>query len=265
MTFNTGYLGKTVDEMLLDAGHAQSAELRAALLSLGALASLPVPAPNTQLAALMAGPHELVRQRWLRKHRATVVSLAVVAGMGLGVSGVAASAAGQGQQSSISVQHMLEDWAPSWTIADVPAAGPAVLLPDPQAETQQGPAPAVQSVPALPVWPSAGEAPDQPAAEAGGTAKKNDVGAAAQDPASAARTAAESRKATESLTAEEAAAKTQANGDGEPGRVQNQPRRTLAESVERTFKAAVPVPATAPKTRAGKADAGASWLKKFSR
>lgn len=264
MTPNASYLGKTVDEMLLDAGQAQATDLRAALLSLGTLASLPAPAPNAQLAALMAGPHELARQRWLRKHRAAVVGLAVVAGMGFGVSGVAATASGQGQQSSMSVQHMLEGWAPSWTITGNPSTSPAVLLPDPQAETQ-GPAPAVQSVPALPVWPSAGEAPDQPAAEAGGTAKKNDDGAAAQDPASAARTAAESKKATESLTAEEAAAKTQANGAGEPGRVQNQPRRTLAESVERTFTAAVPVPATAPKTRAGKADPGASWLKKFSR
>jgi hypothetical protein len=256
MTPNTSYLGKTVDEMLLDAGQAQATELRAALLSLGTLASLPVPAPNAQLAALMAGPHELVRQRWLRKHRAAVVSLAVVAGMGFGVTGVAASASGQGRQSSMSVQHMLEGWAPSWTITGNPSASAAGLLPDPQPETQQGPAPAVQSMPAL---------PEQPAAEAEGTAKKDDGGAAAEDPARAARTAAESGKATESRTDEEAAAKTQASGAGELGTVQNQPRRTLAESVERTFKAAIPLPATASKTKAGKADPGASWLKKFSR
>lgn len=269
MTFNTGYLGKTVDEMLLDAGHAQSAELRAALLSLGALASLPVPAPNTQLAALMAGPHELVRQRWLRKHRATVVSLAVVAGMGLGVSGVAASAAGQGRQSSISVQHMLEDWAPSWSIADGPAAG---LLPDPQ--------PTTPAVPAEPIT----AVPDRSAAEAGGTVAKDDGGAAAEDPASAVGTAAESRdatgsprmaqeaesgteaqswKATEDRTAQEAFAGMPEGGAGELAKAQNQPRRNVAESVERTLKAAIP--GTAAENKAGKADPGASWLKKFSR
>lgn len=247
MTFNTGYLGKTVDEMLLDAGHAQSAELRAALLSLGALASLPVPAPNTQLAALMAGPHELVRQRWLRKHGATVVSLAVVAGMGLGVSGVAASAAGQGRQSSISVQHMLEDWAPSWTIADGPAAG---LLPDPQPTTPQEPAPAVQWAPA-PAEPITA-VPDRSAAEAGGTAAKDHGGAAAEDPASAVGTAAESRDATgSSRMAQEAESGTEAQSW----------KATEAPTAQEAFA----IPGTAAKDKAGKADLGASWLKKFSR
>ena len=156
MTFNANYLGKTVDEMLLDAGQAQATELRAALLSLGSLASLPVPAPNAQLAALMAGTHELGRQRWLRKHRAAVVGLAVVAGMGFGVTGVAASASGQGRQSSMSVQHMLEDWAPSWTIAGGPSASTAGFLPAPQPATRHEPAPAVQSMPALPEQPLTG-------------------------------------------------------------------------------------------------------------
>jgi hypothetical protein len=271
VTPNASYLGKTVDEMLLDAGQAEAAELRAALLSLGTLASLPVPAPNSQLAALLAGPNELVRQGWLRKHRAAVVGLAVVAGMGLGVSGVAATASGQGRHSSISVQHLLEGWAPSWTIAGGPSASAAGLLPDPQPEIQQEPVPAVQSVPALPEQPLTGAVPDEPAAEAGGTAKKGDGGAAAKDPASAAGSAAESPKTTnsgtanESRIAQETAAKTLENGVRELAKVQNQPRRTLAESVERTLKTAIPVPATAPKTRAGKADPAASWLKKFSR
>ncbi|MDQ0680201.1 hypothetical protein QFZ30_003583 [Arthrobacter pascens] len=264
MTFNANYLGKTVDEMLLDAGQAQATELRAALLSLGTLACLPVPTPNAQLAALMAGTHELGRQRWLRKHRAAVVGLAVVAGMGFGVTGVAASASGQGRQTSMSVQHMLEGWAPSWTIAGGPSASTAGLLPAPQPTAQHEPAPAVQSMPALPEQPLTGAVQDQAAAEAGVTAKKDDGGAAAKDPDSAAGTAAESRKATESQT-EEDAVKTQKNGAVELGRVQNQLRRTLAESAERTLKGAMTVPATAAKTRAGKADPGASWLKKFSR
>lgn len=265
MTPNASYLGKTVDEMLLDAGQAQATELRAALLSLGTLASLPVPAPNAQLAALMAGPHDLVRQRWLRKHRAAVVGLAVVAGMGFGVTGVAASASGQGRQSSMSVQHMLEGWAPSWTIAAGPSASAAGLLPDPQPATHHEPAPAVQSVPAPPEQPLTGPVQDQSAAEAEGTAKKDDGGAATKDPASAAGTEAQSREATESRTAEEAAAKTQGDGVRGLGEEQNRTRRTLAESAERTLKGAIPAPGTAPKTRASKAEAGASWLKKFSR
>ena len=265
MTPNASYLGKTVDEMLLDAGQAQATELRAALLSLGTLASLPVPAPDVQLAALMTGPHEFARQRLRRKHRAAVVGLAVVAGMGLGVTGVAASASGQGRQSSMSVQHMLEDWAPSWTIAGGPSASADGLLPDPQPATQHEPAPAVQSVPALPEQPLTAAAPDQSAAEAGSTAKTDDGGAAAKDPASAAGTAAQSRKATESRTARETAAETQESGAEELAKVQNQLRRTQAENAERTLKAAIPVPATAAKTRAGKAEAGANWLKKFSR
>jgi hypothetical protein len=285
MTPPSSYLGKTVDEMLLDAGQAQSTELRAALLSLGTLASLPVPAPNAQLAALMAGPHEL-RQRWLRKHRAAVVGLAVVAGMGLGVSGVAASASGEARQSRISVQHMLEGWAPSWAIAGGPSAGALGLLPEPQPELQQEPAPVLRSVPALPQQPLTGSVPDQSSAEAGVTAKKADGGAAAKDPASAAgppaesRKAAEfprsaeetaaaaeaqSRKATEFGTAQEAAAKTQEIGAAELAKVQHQLHRTLAERAERTSKAAMPLPAASAKTRAGKADPGASWLKKFSR
>jgi hypothetical protein len=271
MTPNASYLGKTVDEMLLDAGQAQAAELRAALLSLGTLASLPVPAPNAQLAALMAGPHDL-RQRRLRKHRAAVVGLAVVAGMGLGVSGVAASGSGQARQSSISVQHMLEGWTPSWTIAGGPSASALGLLPDPQPEMQQ--APAVQSMPALPEEPLPGAVPDQPGAEAGGTAKEADgVAAESRKTPESHRTTEEtsagleeqSRKASEFRTAQEAAAKTQEIGAEELARVRNQLRRTLAERAERTLKAAIPLPATPGKTRGGKADPGAAWLKKFSR
>ncbi|MFM9274010.1 hypothetical protein, partial [Pseudarthrobacter sp. NKDBFgelt] len=43
-----------VEEILLDAGLGQDADLRRALLAVGSLADLPVPAPTGQLAALLA-------------------------------------------------------------------------------------------------------------------------------------------------------------------------------------------------------------------
>ena len=122
MTSNTSTLLCTVDEMLLDAGETDP-RLRATLLQLGALASLPVPEPRAELAALLSAPtSQLARQRLRRRHRTAAVGLAVIAGMGLGVTGVAATASAPSANARGSVQHLLQDWAPSWTIAGVPAA-----------------------------------------------------------------------------------------------------------------------------------------------
>ncbi|HEY1156946.1 MAG TPA: hypothetical protein VGE95_11735, partial [Arthrobacter sp.] len=54
MTSASDNLATLVDGMLQDAGCGQDAELRDALLSLGTLASLRVPAPTGELAALLA-------------------------------------------------------------------------------------------------------------------------------------------------------------------------------------------------------------------
>jgi hypothetical protein len=143
------YLPDIVEEMLLDAGHGKDPELRAALLALGSLASLPAPAPSGKLAVLLAdcsdgstggagnaagtsesGPDELARRRGLRAHRPTVVGLALIAGMGLGVGGVAASSAVPGASGSPSIQHMLEDWTPAWSLPARDVLG-AVVLSDP--------------------------------------------------------------------------------------------------------------------------------------
>ncbi|HYH77358.1 MAG TPA: hypothetical protein VD841_07645, partial [Arthrobacter sp.] len=92
MTLQASRLIDMVDEMLLEAGQEQDTALRAALLSLGRLGSLPTPPPNAQLAALLGfRPDELSWRRRLRRHRPSIVGLVVVAGMGLGVTGVAAS------------------------------------------------------------------------------------------------------------------------------------------------------------------------------
>lgn len=139
MTFQASRLLDTVDEMLLDAGQAQDTGLRAALLSLGSLASVPAPAPNAQLAALLGSrPDELSRRRRLRGHRPTIVSLAVVTGMGLGVTGVAASASGPAEKASVSVQQLLEDWAPSWSVGELPLALPTGHLLEPEQGTPSG-------------------------------------------------------------------------------------------------------------------------------
>ncbi|MDQ0870586.1 hypothetical protein QFZ70_003059 [Arthrobacter sp. V1I9] len=161
------HLPDTVEEMLLDAGQVQDSELRAALLVLGSLASLPTPAPSGKLAALLtesedgsagnaddaggisdSGPgDELAKRRRLRAHRPTVVGLALIAGMGLGVSGVAASAPVPGHSGPF-IQHLLEDWAPAWTLL-VTDALETVLPPDtldghvPDATVQGEPQPGV--------------------------------------------------------------------------------------------------------------------------
>lgn len=126
-----------VEEMLLDAGLGQDLELRRALLAVGSWGDVPVPAPSGQLAALLgAGTcdapeevrqgtkavkgksgDELGQRRRLRAHRPTVVGLALIAGMGMGAGAVAASPAGPAAPAgSLSVQQLLEDWSPSWTI-----------------------------------------------------------------------------------------------------------------------------------------------------
>ena len=147
MTPQTHHTAVAVEEMLLDAGMGQDADLRRALLAVGSLADLPVPEPTGQLAALLAAGtrgasgnipqhsdatesapgDELGRRRRLRAHRPTVVGLALVAGMGMGVGTVAASSTGPAHTGSPSVQQLLEDWSPSWTIRTPQAAAPGPL------------------------------------------------------------------------------------------------------------------------------------------
>ncbi len=145
MTRSPDSLHHLVDDMLSDAGQAGDSDLRSILLSLGSLASLPVPAPSGPLARLMAGSateavepaaagldvlkddrdaagDELALRRRLRRHRPTVLGLALLAGMGTGIGGVAASSPAPGG-SSHSVQQLRENWSPSWTIQGQAAAG----------------------------------------------------------------------------------------------------------------------------------------------
>lgn len=121
MTNNT--VGSIVDELLLDAGHSDASDLRMSLLQLHSLSQLPVPAPGAELAAMLAGtPDAVPRQRGLRKHRPSVVGVAVMAGMGLGVSGVAATSPSPGIGRGLaSIQQLTSGWSPTWTPPSVPA------------------------------------------------------------------------------------------------------------------------------------------------
>lgn len=134
----------TVDQLLLEIGQEDAADLRVALLSLGDLAAMPVPAPGPRLAELLAGTpvhttrreamareaavsaavarqgarfrsEELARRRAMRRNRSAVVGLTVVAGMGLGVTSVAASLP-ETTDNNATVQQLLQDWTPRWTI-----------------------------------------------------------------------------------------------------------------------------------------------------
>ncbi|XAS68714.1 hypothetical protein V3C33_05335 [Micrococcaceae bacterium Sec5.7] len=262
MSLGNSDCGRTVDELLLDAGHSDAPELRAALMSLGSLANLPAPAPSAELAALMAGPHtDLTRQRWLRKHRPAVVGIAVLTGMGLGVSGVAAS----GPQSPtsdvrVSIQDLAQDWTPGWTI---PAALPPAADPAEQSAAAAAPAGRVRTPAAQAAKPSSGSPGRQAqgndrqakdlktpaAASSRGKAKKNDAGAAA---ASAVRAAA----IAEAL---EAAARERSSAQ----RLRIESSR-LGVGVKQLLKNASRLSAVGNRS-VGRhtADPGTSWLQKF--
>ena len=134
MTSASDKLVTFVDDMLQDAGLGQDTELRDALVTLGALGSLPAPAPTGELAALLAAadhedsagdqpngdrPDDELARRRRRLNRPTALGLALVAGMGLGVGGVAASSTAPGNSA---MEQLMEDWAP-WgnPAADAPA------------------------------------------------------------------------------------------------------------------------------------------------
>jgi hypothetical protein len=171
MTNNT--VDSTVDELLLDAGHSDASDLRTSLLQLGSLARLPVPAPGAELAAMLADPSDaLVLRRGLRKHRPSVVGVAVMAGMGLGVSGVAAISPSPGNGRVLaSIQQLTSGWSPTWTPPPMPANPSSAHAPavDPEGA---GPVAAVRSA----LTASSNKAPDQ------STLTRNAVGGPAAEP-----------------------------------------------------------------------------------
>lgn len=181
-----------VDELLLDAGLTDAPDLRQALLSMRSFATLPAPAPNAALAAMLAGPHDEVSKRRLRnKHRTAVVGVAVVAAMGLGVSGVAAASSGFTRTPTF-VDELLGNFAPKPSAAapapdapkvstePAPSVDPAALPPAtespavPQAPDAAGPSGQASLQPAAGVQPATGVRP-APGAQAEPGARPADV------------------------------------------------------------------------------------------
>ncbi|MET4590990.1 hypothetical protein [Arthrobacter sp. 754] len=280
----TRSLVRTVDDMLIDAGETD-ARLRAALLSLGSLRSLPVPEPGAELAAmLLSGPaHELGHRRLLRRHRSSVVGLAVIAGMGLGVTGVAASGSVPDGSTNSSVQQMLADWSPAWTIAAAPLAVPAdaglpveLQAPGDQTNGDQAVGDGAAEQPgtsglgaAQPGNPGAG-------ASQAGTGQQGNSGSAgkgngADGSSSKANDGGSAGNAAGGNGGGTAAKDAESGEGGEPGgkagsdAAAGQGKAGKSGPVTSTVEEAATLLATTGKTAAGKADAGQIWLNKFSR
>lgn len=259
----------TVDQMLLEAGQQDAADVRAALLSLGAMGAMPLPAPGPRLAELMAGTpahttrreamareaaaheavarqgarlrsDEMARRRALQRNRSAVVGLTVIAGMGLGVTGVAASLPDM-KEGHTSVQQLLQDWAPRWTIAapgGTAGESPAAQEPGLQGAAADPTGSAVKES-VIPAGPgSSGSAGDgkSPAAKKTAAAPEPVNGEAAADDAS----------------------DKQQEADEGPGQPLNGGKATAGEPAESQQ-------AKAGRSGAGqKASPGARWLKKFN-
>ncbi|MBT2584911.1 hypothetical protein [Arthrobacter sp. ISL-95] len=152
MTYRDSEREAIVDELLLDADAADSPDVRRALLSMGSFANLAAPTPGAELSAMMAGPHdEVSKRRWRHKHRTAVISVVVVAAMGLGVSGVAAASSGFTRNPSF-LDELLRNVRPQPA-----AAAPVLPIPDaPRVVTEPAP---VADPAAIPPVPGAGSIP----------------------------------------------------------------------------------------------------------
>ncbi len=154
MTYRDSEREAIVDELLLDADAVIATDadadatsgVRQALLSLSSFANLAAPTPSAELSAMLAGPHdEVSKRRWRHKHRTAVVSVAVVAAMGLGVSGVAAASSGFTRNPSF-VDELLGNVRPQPV-----AAAPVFPIPDaPRVSTEPAPVVDPAAVPPIP-------------------------------------------------------------------------------------------------------------------
>ncbi|MCP9000959.1 hypothetical protein NFC73_14675 [Pseudarthrobacter sp. RMG13] len=253
-------LMRTIDEMLLDAGGNDSGGLRETLLAVGSLGSLPAPEPGHELAALLSGEtHQLARHRLLRKHRTSVVGLAVIAGMGLGVTGVAATGTAPDAQASSSVQQLVQGWAPGWSIAGAPAASGTAENP---AEAQVPGEPATRND-AVPAHPQSVERETAPPANgpenAGQIAGAEPVGRGTDTPSGKSKTDDGGAPGNAGGVTRGAAAELD-----KAGKLVAATTADAAAAGESLTSAIVP-PAMTEKAGAGIAGPGSIWLKKFTR
>lgn len=280
MTLQTSRLNATVEEMLLEAGQEQDTALRAALLSLGRLGSLPTPPPNAQLAALLRSrSDELSWRRRLRRHRPAIVGLVVVAGMGLGATGVAASASRPAEQPTLSLQQLLEEWAPSWSVSGLRAAAPATgLVPGPPVGAQQAPSESrtpdgqqeslVRGPAGQPALPPAGPAGASGHDAGPGTRDEPGSAAAVTERADKEPGGKKPKVPAEAGTLPDNAKESARQAPAEAGKLLSGtvPERAVPERAEPENTGPKEAGRGSSKPGAGKkADSGAKWLKKFSR
>lgn len=265
MTSNASSLIRTIDEMLLDAGVDDAAGLRETLLAVGSLSILPVPEPGPELAALLSGhTHQLARHRLLRKHRTTVVGLAVIAGMGLGVTGVAATGTAPDAQASSSIQKLLQDWAPGWTVAGTPAASGTAANPA-EAQLPAEPATHNDAVPAQPQTIKRETAPPANGPENAGQERDTEpAGRGNGTPSGKSRTDDGGAPGNAAGVTRDAAAEFDKAKLDKAGKLV---AGTLAEAAAagETLTSAIVPPALTEKTGPGNAGPGSIWLKKFTR
>jgi hypothetical protein len=280
MTPHATGLPALVDDMLAEAGHREDAELRAALFSLGSLASLPAPAPSAELARLMAGAgkvspsvapaYELARRRRRRIHRPTALGLALVAGMATGIGGVAASSQAPVQAGSSSVQELLEGWRPSWNIAapgdqeirlpDTSGVAPGVAAADPVTDGATVPAEAPHGQPAA-QQPAPRKIPGTPAPDQ--QTRQGNGGVASAGRQNNPQAPAQERGGPDGQGTDPPGAG-QSRGDSLPGEEKLVGQGSLTEDalkpLAEVLQSVNGVPATG-----GRPAPGDSWLQKFNR
>ncbi|MGR0161555.1 hypothetical protein [Paenarthrobacter nitroguajacolicus] len=217
-----------VDELLLEADAADATDVRLALISMGSFANLAAPTPGVELSAMLAGPHdEVSKRRWRNKHRTAVVSVAVVAAMGLGVSGVAAASSGFTRNPSF-IDELLGNVRP------LPAAATPVLpVPDaPRVSTEPAPVVDPAALPSVP--PVASITAPSPVPPAETQAQAPDVvqapapAAAQEAPAAgpAQSNAAQGKDARTDSAPSNVAAKPAPNPQEKPGQVTGEKQHT---------------------------------------
>lgn len=200
--------------------------------------------------------------------------------MGLGVTGVAATGTSPNAHAGSSIQQLLQDWAPDWTIAGTPAASGSAANPaEVQLPTEQAspgaPVPAQpQNIEPETAVPGKGpesarqNAGTEPAGRGNDTAPgktKPDDGGGPGNAAGVTPGGAASRDAAtqESDGPAEAATAAAAELD-KAGKLAAGTLAEAANAAESPTSTLVP-PALTEKTGTGNAGPGSIWLKKFNR
>lgn len=115
---------QVVQRLLLEFGVAAGTGLEDVLHQIRALESVPAPTPSGELAALLhLGVDELTGRRWARRHRAGLITLAVVGALSLGASAAAASSPQFREIAQDTVVNLINHYTPFHVDPPQPPAG----------------------------------------------------------------------------------------------------------------------------------------------